>query len=157
MSRRALPSNSICADCPHDGHTCVAFGCAKTLENEVPMPSLFARYEDDPDPVVAALAVAHGAALQAGETETAKALQVEIQKLTDHGYEMFSMLRDVATYIDHLRYYEGCKLGGHKISPTSSKGFGENVDQWLATLASKCIGATQDYADRKGWEVRDAA
>lgn len=116
------------------------------------MASPFAKYETDPDPVVSALATAHSAALLAGERETAAAVGIEISKLTDAGYEMFAMLREVANYVDQIRYYEGIKLGGHKISPTSSKGLGENVDQWLSTLAGKCVAATQDYADRKGWD-----
>lgn len=121
------------------------------------MPSIFAKYENDPDPVVAALAGTHGAALLAGEREVAKVVGEQIQKLTDPGYEMYAMLREAAAYIDQVRYYEGIKLGGHKISPTASKGLGEHMDEWLANLASKCIGATADYADRKGWSGVDCA
>lgn len=115
------------------------------------MPSMFAKYETDPDPVVASLATAHGAALRAGETRVAKSVEAEIKKLTDPGYGMYAALREAVRYIDQFRYHHGVALAAIKTSPTSSRGLAEQGDEFFGLLASKLTQACVEYGDPRGW------
>lgn len=111
----------------------------------------FVRYESDPDPVVAALAVAHGAALRAGEKTIAKSCEAQIRRLADPAYGMYSTIREAVRIIDQLRYHHGVALSNIKVTPTSGSGLGDQGDEWFANLASRLTQAAAEYSDSKGW------
>jgi hypothetical protein len=111
------------------------------------------RYEDDPDPVVAALAAAHSAAVRAGERALAERLEKEVDKLSDPAYALYAAVRETVRLLDNVRYFHQTALQNIRLSPTASSGRGAHMDEFLVKTQERLRAARLEYADSKGWPV----
>jgi hypothetical protein len=112
-------------------------------------PTGYERMRQDADPVVSAVANARAAAVKEGDMATAKDLEHMLDGMDDPARDLLRVCKRVIREIDEIRYDYGHTLGGMVNRSKSQVTVAENLDEWLAHVASRIVGGVQSYEQER--------